>query len=417
MKGSTTLLLSRGPLLMSDANQCPDDDTIRLFASEELDDDTMELLRPHVETCHICRETLARFDTRYGATQITKDWVPKGDEKFDSGILTPSTKEGSIGRLGDYEIIRTIGAGGMGVVLEGFDENLQRAVAIKVLARHIATSEKARRRFTREARAVAAVKHANIVTIHAVDEHEDLPFIVMEYVRGNTLHEKVVSAGRIEPLDALRISNQIAAGLAAAHEQGVIHRDIKPANIMLAGKMEAVKITDFGLARAAVENTELTSVGETVGTPSFMSPEQISGGQLDERTDLFSLGVVMYAMLSGRSPFQGANTYEVIRRVCDVVPEPLHKITECPRPLSDLVAQLIEKAPKDRFDSAEQVAAVLATQLSAFNQANTEQMQQLLNDTDSNLFHVGPLKSKTKWAIAVVFVAIADCAGCGSGEF
>lgn len=393
---------------MSEQVQCPDDGTIRRFADEKLDDDTMERLRPHVETCRICRETLARFDTRYGATQITEDWVPKGDDKFDPGILTPSTKKGSIGRLGDYEIVRTIGSGGMGVVLEGFDENLQRAVAIKVLARQIATSEKSRRRFTREARAVAAVKHANIVTIHAVDEQKDVPFIVMEYVRGNTLHERIVAAGQLDPIETLRISNQIAAGLAAAHEQGVIHRDIKPANIMLEGDLERVKITDFGLARAAVDNTELTSMGETVGTPAYMSPEQISGGDIDERTDLFSLGIVMYAMLSGRSPFQGGNTYEVIRRVCDVVPEPLHEITKCPRPLSDLVARLLEKAPKDRFESAQYVASTLASQLSTFNQASTEKMQRLLDGAESNSFR----SRWSKWIIAAVFVAVIS-AGIG----
>src|SRR5262249_37811658 len=161
------------------------------------------------------------------------------------GFLSPAEKEGQLGKLGRYEVLEEIGRGGMGVVLKAFDPGLHRVVAIKVLAPHLATSGGARRRFTREAQAVAAVSHDHIVTVHEVSEANGLPYIVMQYVPGASLQQRIDHAGALELKEILRIGMQTAAGLAAAHAQGLIHRDIKPANILLENGVHRVKITDF----------------------------------------------------------------------------------------------------------------------------------------------------------------------------
>ncbi len=171
-------------------------------------------------------------------------------EQYSLDFLAPPTQPGSLGRLAHYEILEVLGQGGFGIVFKAFDEKLHRVVAIKVLAPELAASSTARRRFLREARAAAAVRHENVVDIHAVDE-QPVPYLVMEYVAGETLQQKLDRTGPLELKEILRIGLQIASGLAAAHKQGLIHRDIKPANILLENGVEQVKITDFGLARAA----------------------------------------------------------------------------------------------------------------------------------------------------------------------
>ena len=195
-------------------------------------------------------------------------------------FLAPSQKPGSLGRLDHYEVNEVIGHGGMGVVLRAFDERLHRVVAIKVMAAELATSAMARRRFTREAQAAAAVSHDHIVTIHAVEEADGLPYLVMHYVAGMSLQERLDSDGPLQLAEILRIGMQTAAGLAAAHAQGLVHRDIKPANILLENGVERVKITDFGLARA-VDDASLTQSGVVAGTPQYMSPEQAEGKAVD----------------------------------------------------------------------------------------------------------------------------------------
>jgi serine/threonine protein kinase len=232
-------------------------------------------------------------------SSLTEVYLPKegldagGEDSFDRTVLTKSPNENSMGRLGKYDVIKSIGQGGMGVVLKGFDESLERHVAIKVLSRQLATSATARRRFTREGRAVAAVNHPNVITIHAVEEQDGLPFLVMELVEGGSLHERIKKDAPLPLEVVLRFGSQIANGLAAAHAQGVIHRDIKPGNVMLEHQVARVKITDFGLARITMDNSDLTSQGNQLGTPAYMSPEQVHGRDVDDRTDLFSLGCVI----------------------------------------------------------------------------------------------------------------------------
>src|SRR5262245_15295524 len=202
-------------------------------------------------------------------------------------FLEPSAKAGSLGRLGHYEVLEAVGRGGMGLVLRAFDEKLHRVVAVKVLDPALASNGSARQRFVREARAAAAVAHDNVIAIYAVEDTGRVPYLVMQFIHGKTLQEKVDAAGPLPVPAILRIGLQIAEGLAAAHRQGLIHRDIKPANLLLENGVERVKITDFGLARAA-DDASLTRSGVVAGTPLFMSPQQARGERVDARSDLFS---------------------------------------------------------------------------------------------------------------------------------
>src|SRR5262245_56446568 len=236
-----------------------------------------------------------------------------GDETLQ--FLTPTDKPGVLGRLGHYDVLEVIGKGGMGIVLRALDEKLHRVVAIKVMAAQLATNGTARQRFTREAQAAAAVSHDHIVTIHAVEEAAGHPYLVMQFVSGMSLQERIDRSGPLMLAEIVRIGMQTASGLAAAHAQGLMHRDIKPANILLENGIERVRITDFGLARAAAD-ASLSQSGVVAGTPQYMSPEQARGAAVDHRTDLFSLGSVLYAMCTGLPPFRASECMAVLKRVC-----------------------------------------------------------------------------------------------------
>jgi len=278
-------------------------------------------------------------------------------------FLSESEYPDALGRLGQYEILEVVGRGGMGIVLRGFDPNLNRVVAIKVLSPDYAANPTAYKRFLREARAAAAVSHDHIVTIYAVEERP-VPHLVMEYIDGMSLQQKIETEGQLEIKEILRIARQIAGGLAAAHEQGLTHRDIKPSNILLQNGIQRVQITDFGLARAAAD-ADITRPGEIPGTPQYMSPEQAQGQPVDPRSDLFSLGSVMYAMCSGHSPFRADTSYGSIKRVCDDEPRSLRENNpEIPTWLEAIIFKLLAKNPADRFQSAAEVHELLGRHLS-----------------------------------------------------
>ena len=271
-------------------------------------------------------------------------------------LLAPTDDDRMLGRWGTYEVVGVVGTGGMGVVLKAFDAALNRYVAIKVLAPHLGSSGAARKRFSREAQASAAVVHDNVIEIYGVAETAGLPYLVMPYVRGPSLQRRLDDGGPMALAEILRVGMQAAAGLAAAHAQGLVHRDVKPANILLADGIERVKLTDFGLARAA-DDASLTKTGVIAGTPQYMSPEQARGEAVDQRSDLFSLGSVLYAMCTGRPPFRAETSYGVLRRITDEEPRPIREINpEIPEWLCQIVAKLMAKRPDDRFQSAEEVA-------------------------------------------------------------
>jgi serine/threonine protein kinase len=301
----------------------------------------------------------------------------KDDLSLD--FLTPAEEPEYKGKLGDYRVVEVIGRGGMGVVFRALDRCLQRHVAIKVLDPHFAQDEVARQRFFREARAAAAVTHENVVAIHqvAVEEKKNLPYLVMQHVSGESLQDRLDRGPKLTVGEILRIGAQAAAGLAAAHSQGLVHRDIKPANILLvklegnAGdSLATVKITDFGLARAA-QDVHLTQTGFVAGTPLYMAPEQANGEVIDHRTDLFSLGSVLYAMCTGKPPFEGSTPFAVLQRVTQEVPRPIHSVNpEIPEPLVAVIDKLMAKKPEDRFQSAVEVAAILSRMLAKWQSAH-----------------------------------------------
>lgn len=307
-------------------------------------------------------------------------------EEISLSFLKPINKEGCLGTIGPYEVLEVIGRGGMGLVLRAVDLKLNRIVAVKVLMPELAANPNARRRFLREAQAAAAVSHPHVVTIHAVEEAKDTdeekptpPYLVMECVVGQSLQQKLDRVGALRLAEILRISRQIGEGLAAAHKQGLIHRDIKPANILLENGVERVKITDFGLARA-IDDITVTRTGEVSGTPQYMSPEQASGERVDHRSDLFSLGCVMYAMCTGHSPFRGDGIAHVIKRVTQDSPRPIaDQNAEIPPWLIQIIDCLLQKNADDRFQSAEGLVAILDQHLARIQQPTDSGSHSLIN--------------------------------------
>ncbi len=216
--------------------------------------------------------------------------------------------------------------------------------------------------------AAAAVVHEHVVAIHAVNTWHGLPYLVMQHVPGHSLQERIDRDGPLEVEDVLRIGMQAAAGLAAAHAQGLVHRDVKPSNILLEHGVERVKLTDFGLARAA-DDASVTQSGVLAGTPQYMAPEQANGDGVTFRSDLFSLGSVLYAMCAGRPPFRAETTMAVLRRICEQVPRPLREVNpQVPDWLAAIIARLHAKDPRARYSTAAEVAELLGRHLSLLRQ-------------------------------------------------
>lgn len=274
-------------------------------------------------------------------------------------LLGPTDDPNMLGRIGPYEIIGLLGQGGMGAVFKGFDRSLNRFVAIKMLLPHLAASGAARKRFAREGQAVAAVVDDHVMAIHCVDEWQGVPYLVMTYSRGVSLQKRLSDNGPLEVREILRIGMQAAKGLAAAHAQGIVHRDIKPANIFLDQNVERVQLMDFGLARA-VDDASVTRSGTLAGTPQYMSPEQARAETVDHRSDLFSLGSVLYAMCTGHAPFRAESSYSVLRLITDKEPRPILEINpDIPEWLCVIIGKLMAKEASDRFASAKEVAKLL----------------------------------------------------------
>ena len=344
---------------------------LRLLAEDRLPAGEIVGLEEHLQHCAGCRDELDSLASgeswleavrHYLGGEPTESYESSSPAEIDEplGFLAPSDWPDSLGRLGTYEVKGVIGRGGMGVVLKAFDPALSRNVAIKVLSASLATCGAARRRFLREAKAAAAVVHEHVVSVFAVVETAGLPFLVMEYVPGRSLQDRLDQQGPLALAEILRIGMQTAAGLAAAHAQGLVHRDVKPANILLENGIERVKLTDFGLARAAAD-ASMTQSGLIAGTPHYMAPEQARGEATDHRADLFSLGSTLYVMCAGYPPFRADSPLAVLRRVSDDEPRRLRQINpEIPEWLETIVVKLHSKDPAQRFSSASELAGTLS---------------------------------------------------------
>ena len=358
----------------------------QLFEGSLSQESEREVTR-HVESCDACRdemETLAAApnwwrETRQflSSTEVSclVDGSPTTGNTIDLQViageldttpdelvldfLAPSDNPAMLGRLGSFEILEVIGRGGMGIVFKGYDGELNRYLAIKVMSPVYASSAAARKRFSREAQAAAAVVHQHVVAIHGVDATGKLPYLVMPFVACESLQERIDREGQLDTKDALRIAMQAAEGLAAAHAQGLVHRDVKPANILLERGVDRVLLTDFGLARA-IDDAALTRSGVIAGTPQYMSPEQAKGESIDHRTDLFSLGSVIYAMCTSRSPFRAETTMGVLRRICDGDARPIREVNaDTPQWLERIVMKLLSKSAADRYETADELASLL----------------------------------------------------------
>jgi serine/threonine protein kinase len=312
-----------------------------------------------------------------------------------------------LGRIGEYDIESFIGQGGFGVVLRAFDRELNRPVAIKILAPHLATVGAARRRFIREAQAAAAVVHPNVVPIHAVHADADHPFLVMTYVPGCSLQEFVRQQGQLETKVIVRIAQQVASGLAAAHRQGLVHRDIKPGNILLENGLNRALITDFGLARAADDAASQT--GWLAGTPHYMSPEQAACGELDGRSDLFSLGCVLYFVATGREPFRGSQPLAIMNQIAHQKPLPVRSVnSDIPQVLAQVIERLLEKKPSDRFQSAAELSDFLEQYVAYLHQPETRNKPQVPRKRG-----ITPMAATVWFCSAVVLLIAAVVYGSG----
>jgi serine/threonine protein kinase len=365
------------------------------------------LLRAHEDASQFLASPAAEMPqvspTSSGAS-MPNDSIAPGHDVLS--ILEPAEKPDQLGKLDQYEILQVVGKGGMGVVLKAFDPKLHRLVAVKLMAPHLAAHAAARKRFEREARAIAAVKNENVVAIHGVEVDGPNPYLVMEFIGGVSLQERLEKRGPLELKEILRIGMQAARGLAAAHAQGLVHRDVKPANVLLENGVERVKLTDFGLARA-VDDANLTQSGVLAGTPNYMSPEQAAGSSVDARSDLFSLGSVLYFLCTGHPPFRADSPFAVVRRVCD---DPVRSIREVnadlPSWLDSIIAKLLAKKPEDRFQTATEVADLLGQYLAHLQQPNVVPKPTFQESPKSpRTVASRPLSRSTRWVVLMIILA------------
>lgn len=341
--------------------------------SGELSEAEVQEFESHLADCKYCRQQLEE------QTALAEEWdelrvslrdhaesdflatsrVPHDELEACRRLLGPTDDPRMMGRIGTYEVTGLLGRGGMGVVFKALDPALNRYVAIKMLAPMFLASGSSKQRFVREAQSAAAVVHEHVVGIHAISEWQGIPYLVMSYVRGESLQARLAQRGQLSVREVLRIGMQIASGLAAAHAQGLIHRDIKPANILLESDVDRVMITDFGLARA-IDDLRITGTNTLLGTPEYMSPEQARDEILDYRTDLFSLGCVLYEASTGRSPFRSSTTYGAIRKVNEQSPPSVRSlVSDLPGWFAELIERLLRKDRDARYSSASEVATLL----------------------------------------------------------
>ena len=353
------------------SQSCPSPDVLRRLCAGGLRREDETTITDHIDRCERCQSTLDDL----GAGDVAASWLtPPVSRQHDSDELrqrlrqlkeelrvessqgtnvytdlAPWLEPGEkIGRIDDFDLLECVGRGGMGIVFRAHDNNLGRSVALKVLSPALLADAAAPERFWREARSAAGVNHPHVVTVHTVARVRELPYLVMEFVNGESLQQRLDRVGQLPLSSIIAIAKQTAQALAAAHATGVIHRDVKPANILLEATTGNAKLTDFGLARAT-EGSSLTRSGLLLGTPEYIAPEQVQGAPVDHRADLFSLGSVIYTMCSGSVPFRGPSIMSTMNNVCASVAKPVEQLNpNIPLWLSNLISSLHAKEPRQR---------------------------------------------------------------------
>ena len=331
----------------------------RLTQADELS------ITTHLDGCAACRRKLDQltapddwwFDTQRtlkDSYALSHSVEPNICPPIDNAVawvvnlLKPANDKHSIGTLDGRAVREVIGQGGMGVVLKVWDEELHRPLAVKLLSPMLASNGAARQRFFREAQAAAAVVHPNIVPIYTVATEGVLPYLVMPFVAGGNLQQRLDREGPLPISEILSVGVQIAEALVAAHRLGLVHRDIKPANILLDEGGHRVLLSDFGLART-IDDASLTNSGMVAGTPQYMSPEQARGASIDHRSDLYSLGAVLYAMATGRPPVRGDSTLAILRLVGEEKPVPIYDVNETIPIWFDRLVNCFRRTVANRF--------------------------------------------------------------------
>ncbi len=391
---------------MSKEKSCPSNEELRRLSLSLLDEKTVARLQKHVANCELCSDTVNNLANPAGETSAfqsgaaqrwdddtseidiaNQDELPPPIQPIQTPNLEAASEQyeflesplnpSDVGSLEGYRILDVLGEGGMGIVFRAVDPKLNRQLAIKIVKPLYASNPNSKVRFLREARAIAAIDSDHIVAIHQVSDGE-VPFIAMPLLKGESLAQRLANSGPLDTPDAVRIGMEIARGLAAAHNAGIIHRDIKPANIWLEQASNRVKLLDFGLARTDEVDGNLTTEGSIAGTPLYMSPEQIGAKQLDQRSDLYSLGCVLYRILAGKTPHSGPTPLAILMSIAqDPIPALASVTSDVPPALSKLVMKLLEKQREDRPESAEDVVEELEfihrnlTSVTAVNQARS----------------------------------------------
>ena len=360
-------------------------------------------LRAEVRSLLEAEKEAEGFFERLGAT--ISSFQEGRDEAEDAGASGESASdpldlEGST--VGRYEVQRHLGGGGMGIVYRARDPELDRTVALKFLPPHLASHPEAEKRFVQEAKAAAALGHPNIATVHEIGRTEGgWRYIAMAYYEGETLKKTIEREGALPVKTALRYAEQVAEALSAAHEAGIVHRDVKPANVMVT-ESGAVKLLDFGLAQAE-GGTELTETGRQLGTPAYMSPEQVRGEDVDPRTDLWAVGALLYEMGAGERPFEGERRAAVLYAVVHEAPTPLtERRPELPAALAQVVHRCLQKDPADRYASAA---------------ALREDLQALASDEEPASIPAGgggpldPVRGARRWVLGAAAVLVLALIG------
>ncbi|MFO0013113.1 MAG: protein kinase domain-containing protein [Planctomycetota bacterium] len=395
------------------------------FLRCELSEAEQARFEEHLESCESCRQSLElatsreirslQLRSRLYCSREMPTWTPfrsgtpesaSASYQSELAILAPTDDPYSLGRISLFEIRSVIGRGGMGTVFKAIDPALGRTVAIKILRPDLATIGSARQRFALEARAMASVAHPRVVPIHAVDEYRGIPYMAMEYVPGGNLETRLKNEGPLPIVSVLRIAQQIASALSAAHDCGLVHRDIKPANILLDRGVDRVRVADFGLVRVT-DDASMTRSGVIAGTPQYMSPEQVKGESCDQRSDFFALGAVMYALLVGHPPFRAESPYAAMQRIVHDTPRPIRQSrSDAPKWLEQLIEKLLAKDPAQRFSQASEVAEALEDELAFLqNPSYTASPSRAWMAGTTTTIDWLPKSLRTRWATATIALA------------